>query len=509
MRDLINLVQYLSEDQTLSPGNLLSVRKRFDNFIRYIQDGKPFASADGTKVVIDPSEADRMLALDAEEKFGGTIKLKIKDSEKTVGLGKLLKTPDFGGQASTGDEGEEVGKESALMKPSQIGICDRDIPAADFGDEIINNTVLQSTEYGRVVIDMAKTIVEGGKPVIPQDVRKNKAIRGSIIDYAGEYLGVLALVHGVSRFPRKNSFQQWLGGNVMDLTLRFPSKANTNIADSYASIVNPDTEHSINISSKGQGGGAPPSVSGLKIPNDLKQNEHFKAAIDFIELCQRKDIPSPSTISQVFLAMNLLMDVAPDSIPEKFEPFLPWRPSIVDEVVESINEFKRGRDPGLGRFEDLWTDIKFKGQASDGGKLTHAVKLAVMKAVNEGQAIPEFGAAVLSILGMNFVQQYTDYDPKTGVVSFATQWPATLKGKITLESKSGGTDPTKGGFSFKLADNEPKTDLEPPVETTYADDARRRTGTDDTADLEKAADSDSGVLTKKQTGDVGRGKRKK
>jgi hypothetical protein len=65
---------------------------------------------------------------------------------------------------------------------------------------------------------------------------------------------------------------------------------------------------------------------------------------------------------------------------------------------------------------------------------------------------------------MNFIQQYADYDAKTRVMSFATQWPAKLEGKITLESKSGATDPTKGGFSFKLANTSPKTTLDQPNE---------------------------------------------
>jgi hypothetical protein len=37
-----------------------------------------------------------------------------------------------------------------------------------------------------------------------------------------------------------------------------------------------------------------------------------------------------------------------------------------------------------------------------------------------------------------------------GQLQFDTQWPAKLNGEVSLESKSGGTDPTKGGFSFKL-----------------------------------------------------------
>jgi hypothetical protein len=48
---------------------------------------------------------------------------------------------------------------------------------------------------------------------------------------------------------------------------------------------------------------------------------------------------------------------------------------------------------------------------------------------------------------------------------FLTQWPAKLDGQVTLETKSGGTDPTKGGFSFKL---QPKggaaADLAEPVD---------------------------------------------
>ena len=91
-------------------------------------------------------------------------------------------------------------------------------------------------------------------------------------------------------------------------------------------------------------------------------------------------------------------------------------------------------------------------------------KVPIKNAVNEGQAIPEFQDVVLSILDMNFIQQYADFDPKSRIMSFATQWPAKLEGQITLESKSGGTDPTKGGFSFKLANTSPKTDIEEPNE---------------------------------------------
>ena len=53
------------------------------------------------------------------------------------------------------------------------------------------------------------------------------------------------------------------------------------------------------------------------------------------------------------------------------------------------------------------------------------------------------------ILDYNFIQQYSTI--KDNVLTFQTQWPAKLDGKITVESKSGATDPTKGSFSFKLS----------------------------------------------------------
>lgn len=504
MRDILNKLEYIIEAQTLSPATLKKDVSRFNNFINHISNGIPFSTVDGDMVIIDSDEVSRMKELSDNNNFSGAIKLKIKDSEETIGLNKLLKTSAFGGQAKGVDDGDASGKETALLKPSQIGITDRDIYAGDLGDEIINNPILASTEYGRAVIDMAKTIVEGGKPVMPSDIRNNSSIRASIIDYAGEYLGVLALVHGISRFPRKNSFEQWLGGSVNELTLNFPSKSNTNIADSYATIINKETKHSINISSKGQGGGAAPSLSGLKISNDIKMNPDFAAAIEFIELCKNKNLPSPSTVSQVFLAMNLLNKHAPESLPDDFKAFLPWQPSIVDEVIASINGFKQGKDPGLKRFKDCWENIKFRSPSSDGGKLTHAVKLAVMRAINEKNAIPEFKSAVLNILDMNFIQQYTDYDAKTGIISFATQWPARLEGNIQLESKSSGKDPTKGGFSFKLSPTKPKTDIEEPHEETYAEIAAKQHAD---SDMSTVFDRESDVLTNKKSTDIGRKKR--
>ena len=99
----------------------------------------------------------------------------------------------------------------------------------------------------------------------------------------------------------------------------------------------------------------------------------------------------------------------------------------------------------MPEYKSLFANLDSKG--SDGGKLTYVTKAAVMNIVNSG-AVPEFQAVVLEVLDYNFIQQYTTASGNTLI--FNTQWPAKLDGQVTIETKSGGTDPTKGGFSFKL-----------------------------------------------------------
>ena len=471
MRDLINLIQHLSEDRTLSASTILKRPGRFQAFVTKIQNKTPFYTVDKQPVIVDPEEADRMMELFDTGEFKGTIKLNTDNG--VLPLNKLLKSKELGGQASTGEKGEELSKEAALLKPSQIGITDKDIPASQLGDEIINNSILQSTEYGRAVISMAEAIMSGQPAVVPEELRKTK-IGISINDYAGEYLGVLALVHGQSRFPRKKGFIEWLGADPSELTLFFPAESNTQLADSFASISNDKTNHKVNISSKGGGGGAPPSISGLKIPDEVRENPEYEAAVAFIDLSDSGDkekgvppkypLPAPRTVSVVFQAMNLIHEYVPDAIPEEFVEFLPWSQDIVKQSMDSIKAFKMGKEIKMPEYETLLKKVK-SDKASDGGKLVYVVKEAVMKAVNEKNAIPGFQDVILNVLDMNFVQQYADYNKKTGIMSFATQWPAKLEGYITLESKSGATDPTKGGFSFKLSNQTPKTDLPEPDET--------------------------------------------
>lgn len=458
MRDLINLIESLmSEAEIVSEVNLsieglTKEQQRFDRFIEMIRNGEPVTLAkDNSEVIIDPDEADRFLSMRQDGTFRGTIKIQLADGG-VIKLSDILKTPDFGGQSTGGKDGAGPGKEAALLKPKQIGITDKDIPANKLGEEIINNEVLQSTDYGQAVIEMAKQIMAGKKSVSIPDL--SESITKSIVDYAGEYLGVLALVLGTSRFPRREGFEQWLGSDVGSLTVNFPGKSNLALADSIAVplIKNSKTNHAVYISSKGTGGGAAPAVSGLVVPDDVREDPQYEAAVAFVDLCNNKLYNTTATIASAFAGMNLLYKYAPDSIPSEFNKFLPWD---VEEISAKVNEnrldFKEGHPKPMPEYESLWAGTKFQKPASDGGKLVYVVKSTVIKAVNSGKAIPNFADALLMILDMNFVQQYADFEKKARELRFATQWPARLEGKVKLETKSSAKDPVAGGFSFKLA----------------------------------------------------------
>ena len=462
MREFINIIQTLSEAAVgMNANEIKKYDWRFKKFIDKIKKHEPFTTLDGEEVVIDPRDADRFFNMyHIGNTFTGPLQARIKGSDETIPLSKLAKTVEFGGAAvAAGQEASTGGKEGLLVKPSQIGITDKNIPATDLYDTIVNNKVLNSTDYGKVVIQLANYIVAGEYVMFPEEYqgKDKEKVRKAIVDYAGEYLGVLALIYNRSRFPRKAEFQKWLGGQTDDLIINFPGKANTNLADSYAMITNANTNHSVNISSKGTGGGAAPAISGLKLPDSIKKNPKLKNAVAFIDICQKY-----GTVPQAFKAMDLLYKINPEAINKKWHKYLPFEsmsPDLEARAKQSVDAKKKRQDiPLPKKYGPLINSIESTG-GSDGGKLIYAIKKEVADAVNNKNAIPEFKSAILELLEMNFIQQYCDY--KGGQLSFATQWPAKLDGDISVENKSSAVDPTAGGFSFKLGRTDDSVSSEP------------------------------------------------
>ena len=448
MREYINLIQQLSEEaSTIGADGVkakglypeeLKKRDNFNLFISMIQGEKPFImNATGEQVILNQNEAKRMLQMFKAGDFKGKkVTISTADGD-VINLGELRKTEEFGGST----------KENLKLKPSNIGITDKNVPASDLYNMIATNSVLSETDYGQVVQQLAEYIVAGEYVQLPPEYTKKdkESERKGIVDYAGEYLGVLALLYGRSRFPRRQQFTDWLGTDIGNLDLNFPSAANNNIADSYAIISNPDTNHSLNISSKGTGGGAAPAISGLKVSDQIRKNPKLKNAVKLIDICQEK-----GSIEQPFEIMDLIYKVNPNAISKVWHKFLPFStktPRLHQQCADSIKN-----DTTLPNiYQPIVNSVKSE-KATDGGKLVYMMKKEIARAVNEGDAIPEFKDAILSILEMNFIQQYTDYHGN-GELTFATQWPAKLTGVVTMENKSSAVEPTSAGFSFKLGRN--------------------------------------------------------
>lgn len=460
MRDLLNLIQTLSEAAVgMSANEIKKYDWRFKKFIEKIEKREPFTTVDGEEVTIDPREAKRFFTMhNVADNFSGALKARTTDGQE-IPLSKLAKTTEFGGAAvAAGQAASSGGKEGLIVKPSQIGICDKNIPAEDFYDAIARNSTLSSTDYGKVIQSLAEYIVAGEYVMLPEEYqgKEKEKVRKAIVDYAGEYLGVLALLYNRSRFPRKAQFEQWLGAEIGQLTLNFPSKANTNLADSFATITNPNTSHTLNISSKGTGGGAAPAISGLKVPPHVRNDPNFESAVEFIDICQKE-----GTLQQAFSAMDLIYSINPKAIDKKWHKYLPFSsksPKLPELCKQSIASGKTRSPVGLpAKYAPLFADVG--GSGTDGGKVVYAIKKEVQDSVNHRDGIPGFGDAVLQILEMNFIQQYCDY--KGGELTFATQWPAKLDGKISVENKSSTTEPTAGGFSFKLGRVDDSVSSEP------------------------------------------------
>ena len=523
MRDLLTILENLEEAAKKDP-NAPSTQfakgitakelnggkgtERWDMFFYKIKNNQPFMdNITGQPVYIDPGEYNKFMKLKKAGTIAGEKSQKIITADgQEILLSSLAKNEDFGGSV----------KESVLLKPSLIKITDKDIGAADLYETIANNQVLQSTEYGKVAIQLAQYIVSGEHCQLPPEylTKEKEKERTAIVDYAGEYLGVLALLYNRSRFPKKEQFIKWLGATIGELTLNFPSAANNNIADSYAIISNPNTSHSVNISSKGTGGGAAPAISGLKIDDNVKRNPKLKNAVKLIELCQAgKDTTGPSTIVQAFTIMDFLFNIDPKSVPKEWHKFLPFAsksPKLMQQCINSINsgKDKKGSDTAirLGKiYQSIISDIK-SDIATDGGKMVYKIKKTIAHQVNSKEAIPEFADTILQVLNMNFVQQYTDYNPN-GELTFATQWPATLEGVVTMENKSSAVEPSSAGFSFKLGRSATDyEDIGPNGETSSDDNTPEFTEPEaqQTAEPKKVNKLSSRV---EKTGKVGRSER--
>jgi len=336
-------------------------------------------------------------------------------------------------------------KEKYPVKPSQI-FADEKFPASQVFNEVIQNKTLQKTEIGQHIIELAKQIQAGQLPSL-KDVPNE--YHAAIRDYAGEYLGVLALIKGIANFPTRDQWYEHLGvSNLDNIVIYFPPESNNPLGDSEGYFQNKETGNIILISSKGGKKGAPPSITGLKIPDNFKTSNEYKAEADVIETLQT--LPA---FEGPLSALNKLYNYAPKSIDTFIAETLP----LTNEDVELIKEYSNRKiynRRDVASLPDKFRKVigkgpDFQSDATPGGILHYIYSSALIKAINQNNALPGFEPMAREILQKNFIQIFAR--PKSGIITFDVLWPNRdmATGKIELYNKSAATG-IKGKLSFSV-----------------------------------------------------------
>ena len=442
-REFLTLIE---SERTLNPAKLTKDMARFDKLIFNIAQGNPLYQVDGTPIIIKNTEAQRLQQLFDQGKFTGSITLLGAD-QKPYPLGSFLKTRDYGGQSVPPNQAGTNDAPVAGIKPGQVfqhGNPEKDqvltpelalelgaFPAGQLGKKIESNTHLDSQgAAGAAVKEIARKIDAGQIPTVPE---LGKTEIANIQNYGFEYLGVQALIKGVANFPNSDAFYEHVGGNLEQLVLYFPGSSSNPVADSYA-LVNRQTENTIFISSKGAGGGAPSSVTALKIPANMKRMIGKDPAITFIDMLQQNSKPA---WIQPFYAANWLEQKYPGSMGElsKFLPFTDELFIYLSTILKSRNE---GVPETLAQIPKEWQGLFNLVDTSVNSKhplfynLRYYVKDMIHNAVKKG-VIPNFSKRMIELLGQNFVLLKTTI--KQGQFITDVKWPSKVGGTITFEHK--------------------------------------------------------------------------
>ena len=341
-------------------------------------------------------------------------------------------------------------KETHVVKPSQI-FKDEKFSATQVFNEVIQNNVLQQSEIGVEIIKMAQQISTGD---LPQFKQLPPAFKPAIRDYAGEYLGVLALIKNIADFPTRKQWLEHLGVNALDdIMIYFPPEQNNPLGDSEGYFQNAATGNMILISSKGGKKGAPPSLTGLKIPDNLRTPE-YNDDIEIIEALQ-----NTSGIMQPFVGINMLFDnQRQDSIPEVArnagrvsDDDIAQLQSLMDVNKYSKKDYTRVLPEKFVNIVNAYADLKkVNERATPGGMVHYCYNKILIEAVNINRALPNFEPLAREILQQNFIQIFAR--PKGSVLGFDVLWPnrEMATGKIELATKSSSTEPGKGKLSFSV-----------------------------------------------------------
>lgn len=472
MRDLLNLIDNVLTEAALGasemPPKKMSAFKnpktgqlmtRQELFLWKVINSSPFTLKDGSgEVTINPREAPNVKAW-LEQGMARPIVLTTTNGE-TVKNTELQKTVEFGSK-----EAEQI-----KLKGSDVfGSTDTDVsdignsiesilaaggfPAIEMYDAIANSPQIEKLgKIGQAVVSMAKQITEGQVPTFPKGLSAQEI--KAIELYASEYLGVLGLIAGIVPFKQGNreDFDNFIGTDLGSMIMYFPKSVSNPLADSF-SVTNDKTGHSIKISSKAAGKGAPPSLTSIKLPEDVRTK--YPEAAEFLDSAQD---PSVSTFAQPFKMLNSMYEINPDNVPKEYQPLLPFSDELISTLESTVKSNKPVPKNIMAVFNKRLTDKVESSDNSDGGKAWYAVTTDIINAVNKGSAVPNLREALIESLGYNFVQLYTNV--KGDKLVTEAFWPAKLKGEVKLKTKGSAADPKKGKLSVEISPGKEKANIE-------------------------------------------------
>jgi len=462
MRELLNIIESLLSEANLGATEIPATKpsavmnpatgkpfSRPELFYQKVKGGSPFTLVKGGEVTIDPKEASRVKAWIASGPKG-VIALRTTDGT-TVKNTEMLKTEEFGSKAS----------QTIAVKGSDIfDVTDQEV--ADFGNSITqllqaggfpasemyekistSPAVKKLGKLGDAVIYMAREAAEGRVPTIPRDLSKDEI--KAIELYASEYIGVLGLLSGATRFKRgsREEFDKFVGSDLNDMIMYFPKASNNPLADSF-SVVNDETGHAVKISSKAAGKGAPPALSGIKMPAEVRKK--YPKAASFYDTATEASL---SAFTQPFAMMNWLYKNAPDSVPREYASFLPFTPDTMAIIQNNYAKNEPIPKRMVNAFAKRISPKVMSSPSTMGGKIWYAVTKDVIEAVNDKDAVKDFQKAIIQSLGYNFIQLYTNV--KGDKLVTEAFWPATINGEVRLKTKGSSLQPTSGKVSVEIS----------------------------------------------------------
>jgi hypothetical protein len=441
------------------------------NFLKKLQDRTPFVDKQGNQYIPNKGEFERLQPLvnkaikDRTKVINAPVPSLVINTDKgAIAVSKLEKADlqSIKGQVSQpvnvqpigiGIAADPINKPGTKTKDKITLTADEEIKRALDAKQSIMAKDLFRAIYSNKVLDNAgavgkaikKAAYEISNGILPDLKEYDEKTQKVIAIDAGEYLGILEMVHNIADFPKKEGFLKFLNASDLDnLTLIFPGEQNSSLSDSYG-VQNSQTGQTILISSKGGIGktavGAAPAISGLTIPDRMLKKVKAGSSIDFINLIQKTKVAN-----QPFAAMNFLHQYYPNAVPNLYKGILPFTYDDFDAISNSITTGSKLP----AKFNKILKSRNIKARATPGGILAYCTIKDFVDTVNATNPMKDFRTVVLEILDENFVQIFTRVVGRK--LTAKVLWPGKIDGTVYLHTKAEAANPSSAGLSFKVTD---------------------------------------------------------